>query len=181
MSKEMIRLSKFLSLILRHDPAKVGLVLEEGGWVDVSTLLGALQKAGHRVDISLLQQVVRENDKQRFAFNVDGTKIRANQGHSVQVELGLQPIPPPEILYHGTATRFLESILATGLQPQSRTHVHLSSDYDTAVKVGTRHGKPVVLTVQVGQMAKDGFSFYRADNGVWLTEQVPSQYLQLHQ
>lgn len=181
MSKEMTRLSKFLSLILRHEPQKVGLVLEEGGWVEVATLLSALQKAGHRVDESLLQQVVRENNKQRFAFNTEGTKIRANQGHSVQVDLGLQPLAPPEILYHGTATRFLESILATGLQPQSRTHVHLSSDYDTAVKVGSRHGKPVVLTVQAGQMAKDGFLFYRAENGVWLTEQVPSRYLHVHQ
>lgn len=179
MSKEMIRLSKFLSLILRHDPEKVGLVLEEGGWVEVHTLLVALQKAGHRVDESLLHQVVRENDKQRFAFNEDSTKIRANQGHSVRVDLGLHPIPPPEILYHGTATRFLESILATGLQPQSRTYVHLSPDYDTAVKVGARHGKPVVLKVEAARMVADGFLFYRADNGVWLTEQVPSQYLHL--
>jgi putative RNA 2'-phosphotransferase len=177
MSKEMTRLSKFLSLILRHEPEKVGLVLEEGGWVEVSTLLRALQKAGHRVDELLLQQVVRENDKQRFAFNEDSSKIRANQGHSVRVDLGLHHIAPPDILYHGTATRFLESILATGLQPQSRTHVHLSPDYDTAVKVGTRHGKPVVLSVQAGQITTDGFLFYRAYNGVWLTDRVPTQYI----
>ncbi len=180
MSKEMIHLSKFLSLILRHDPEKVGLVLEEGGWVEVPTLLHALQKAGHRVDELLLHQVVRENDKQRFAFNEDSSKIRANQGHSIPVELGLQPISPPEILYHGTATRFLESILATGLHSQRRTHVHLSLDYDTAVKVGARHGKPVTLKVEAGQMAADGFLFYQADNGVWLTEQVPGKYLHIH-
>jgi putative RNA 2'-phosphotransferase len=177
MSKEITRLSKFLSLILRHEPQRVGLTLEQGGWVEVSTLLTAVRGAGIEVDEPLLRRVVAENDKQRFAFSADGTKIRANQGHSVQVELGLQPITPPEILYHGTATRFLDSIRATGLQPQSRTHVHLSADHETAVKVGTRHGKPVVLEIQAGQMAADGFLFYQAENGVWLTQQVPSQYL----
>ena len=180
MSKEMIHLSKFLSLILRHEPGKVGLVLEEGGWVEVSMLVLALQTAGHRVDESLLHQVVRENDKQRFSFNEDSSKIRANQGHSIPVELGLQPISPPEILYHGTATRFLESIVVTGLHSQRRTHVHLSPDIDTAVKVGARHGKPVVLKVQSGQMATDGFLFYQSDNGVWRTGHVPGRYRQLH-
>ncbi len=177
MSKELTRISKFLSLVLRHDPARVGLTLDEQGWVDVADLLVAVRGAGFSIDEPLLQRVVAENDKQRFAFNAEGTRIRANQGHSVMVELGLPPIEPPDILYHGTATRFVDSIRATGLRSQSRTHVHLSADYATAVKVGTRHGKPIVLEVQAGQMAAEGFLFYQAENGVWLTERVPPEYL----
>lgn len=179
MSKNLTRLSKYLSLILRHAPEKVGLTLGEGGWIEVATLLAATQQSGNPIDETLLRRIVAEDEKQRYAFSADGTKIRANQGHSVRVDLGLEPIVPPLLLYHGTATRFLDSILATGLQPQSRTHVHLSLDHDTAVKVGMRHGKPVVLEVQAGQMAADGFLFYRAENGVWLTAQVPPRYLTL--
>jgi putative RNA 2'-phosphotransferase len=148
-----------------------------GGWVDVGELLTAVRCAGFSIDEPLLQRVVAENDKQRFAFNTDGTRIRANQGHSITVELGLPPVQPPDILYHGTATRFVDSIRATGLHAQSRTHVHLSADYETAVKVGTRHGKPMVLEVLARQMAVDGFLFYQAENGVWLTERVPPEYL----
>lgn len=121
--------------------------------------------------------MVKSNNKQRFAFNGDGTKIRASQGHSLEVDLNLQPLIPPEILYHGTATRFLDSIIATGLQPQNRQHVHLSADQQTAVSVGQRHGKPVVLRVAAGNMHGDGHIFFRSDNGVWLTAHVPPGYL----
>lgn len=177
MSKELTRISKFLSLVLRHDPGRIGIVLDPQGWVDVSELLSAVGKAGTPIDEPLLRRVVAENDKQRFALSDDGTRIRANQGHSVKVELGLPSVQPPLLLFHGTATRFLDSIRATGLHPRSRTHVHLSADSETALKVGARHGKPIVLHVQSGKMAADGFLFYQADNGVWLTEQVPPEYL----
>lgn len=179
MAQDLKRISKFLSLILRHAPEKVGLTLQEGGWVEVSALLTAMQQAGTAINLPLLQRIVAEDEKQRYAFSADGTQIRANQGHSIQVELGLEVTPPPPYLYHGTATRFLESIRAMGLRPQSRTHVHLSSDYATAVQVGTRHGKPVVLEIRAGDMAAAGMHFYQAANGVWLTDTVPPAYFRV--
>lgn len=177
MSKELTRISKFLSLILRHAPERVGLTLDEGGWVEVALLLNAVQGAGVALDDATLRRVVAENDKQRFALSDDGLRIRANQGHSVRITLGLQPILPPPLLYHGTATRFLDSIRSAGLRPGKRTHVHLSNDRVSALKVGARRGAPVVLTVYAGQMAKDGFEFVRSENGVWLTATVPRRYL----
>jgi putative RNA 2'-phosphotransferase len=177
----MVKQSKFLSLILRHQPEKIGLILDEAGWVSVSELLAQLAAHGRGMSMEELEYVVVTNDKQRFSFNADKTHIRANQGHSLQtLDLGLQPVEPPEILYHGTAERFLESILPTGLEKRSRQHVHLSADIDTAHKVGSRHGKPVILKVAAGQMQRNGCVFFRSDNGVWLTDHVPIVYLSIN-
>jgi putative RNA 2'-phosphotransferase len=171
-------LSKTLSYILRHKPEEFGLKLDPEGWLSVAELLSALRARGHSVTQEQLHAVVATNDKQRFSLSADGAKIRANQGHSVAVELGLTPITPPELLYHGTATRFLASIRETGLRSGSRQHVHLSADAATAVAVGSRHGKPMVLTVQAGKLYRAGVQFYLSANGVWLTEAVPPEYLQ---
>lgn len=172
-----IRLSKTLSLVLRHDPQHLGLQLDPGGWVEVDDLLARLSSTGKEVSRERLETVVAENNKQRFSFSEDGLRIRANQGHSVPVDLGLSPLEPPEVLYHGTATRFLESILEKGLLPGSRQHVHLSHEKETAVTVGRRHGKPAVLTVRAGEMHRKGTAFFRSDNGVWLTDHVPTTCL----
>jgi putative RNA 2'-phosphotransferase len=172
-------LSKTLSYVLRHKPEEFGLALDAEGWVSVADLLNALQARQHHVTQAQLYEVVATNDKQRFSLSADGTKIRANQGHSVAVELGLAPTPPPELLYHGTATRFLASIRAGGLHSGNRLHVHLSADPATAVAVGSRHGKPVVLTVQAGRLHRAGGLFYLSANGVWLTEAVPAEYLEV--
>lgn len=181
MDKELVRFSKFLSLVLRHEPERIGLTLDSAGWVDVNTLLTAANQANFKLTRAQLEEVVAQNDKQRFRFNEDGTRIRASQGHSVTVELGLTPQTPPAMLYHGTATRFLAAIQQEGLKPGSRQQVHLSADEATASKVGARHGKPVVLTVNSAQMAADGYAFYRADNGVWLTDKVPPVYLHVQE
>ncbi len=169
--------SKFLSLILRHQPDAAGITLDVQGWADVPSLLRGMQAAGHPVDMAMLEEIVRTDNKQRYSFNETHTRIRANQGHSVQVDLGLVPTAPPEILWHGTATRFLESIMAQGLLPGSRQFVHLSKDADTAKTVGQRHGKPVILTVRAGDMHRAGLRFYQSENGVWLTKNVPPAYL----
>ena len=179
MDPQLVRLSKFLSLVLRHEPEKIGIILDSNGWVAVEDLLAAAARAGTPVSREELDQVVVTNDKKRFAFSPDGSRIRASQGHSVEIDLGLAPVVPPERLYHGTATRFVDSIRAEGLRSQSRQHVHLSPDEETAVKVGQRHGKPVVLVVRAGAMHQDGHVFYRSENGVWLTEAVPPGYLEI--
>lgn len=179
MDPKLVRLSKFLSLVLRHEPEKIGIVLDANGWVAVDDLLAAAARAGTSISREQLDQVVVTNDKKRFAFSSDGSRIRASQGHSVEVDLGLAPVVPPERLYHGTATRFVESIRAEGLRAQSRQHVHLSPDEETAIKVGQRHGKPVVLVVRAGAMHQAGHVFYRSENGVWLTEAVPPGYLEI--
>jgi putative RNA 2'-phosphotransferase len=178
MAADLVRLSKFLSLVLRHEPEKIGIVLDANGWVAVDELLAAAAKAGVVLTLESLRRVVETNDKKRFAFSEDGRRIRASQGHSVEVDLDLAPTVPPEHLFHGTATRFLEPIRAEGLRPQSRRHVHLSPDEETAVKVGMRHGKPVVLQVAAGRMQREGHVFYLSANGVWLTENVPPEYLE---
>lgn len=177
MQKKIIRLSKFLSLVLRHQPQVAGLSLDPGGWARVDELLAGARRAGLPLDEATLRQVVEQNDKQRFAFSADGLKIRASQGHSIPVDLGLEPLTPPELLYHGTATRFLDHIRRQGLVPGNRNHVHLSPDEHTATKVGQRHGRPVVLTVQAGHMHQDGHRFYLSANGVWLANHVPVEYL----
>lgn len=177
MQKGLVKTSKFLSLVLRHDPGKIGLTLDQAGWVAVDDLLAACTTHGVKLDRALLETVVRQNDKQRFSFSEDGTRIRANQGHSVEIELGYAPATPPELLYHGTATRFLAAIRQQGLLKGARHHVHLSADVETAMRVGQRHGQPVVLTVKAAVMHQDGFAFYLSANGVWLTEHVPSGYL----
>jgi putative RNA 2'-phosphotransferase len=175
--KNIIHLSKFLSLVLRHQPEELGISLDEQGWTDVDTLLEAMQTKGFKIDLDLLKQVVAENNKKRFAFNEDCTKIRANQGHSVEVELGYTPTTPPEMLYHGTAEQHVEGIKKEGIQKRSRHHVHLSVDSETATKVGQRHGKLVLLSIKAGEMNRAGHLFYISDNGVWLTDEVPSNFI----
>jgi putative RNA 2'-phosphotransferase len=170
-------LSKFLSYVLRHAPESIGVVLDAQGWTGVDELIAKATASGRRIDRPGLERVVLESDKKRFTLSDDGQRIRAAQGHSVEVSLGKPATVPPTILYHGTATRFLASIRDTGLRPGSRQQVHLSKDEGTALKVGERHGKPVVLKVAAGQMSADGHKFYVADNGVWLTDHVPAQYL----
>jgi len=177
MAPHLKRISKLLSLVLRHQPEAIGITLDENGWVTVDELLAKLAAKGHRVDRETLEEVVTTNDKQRFSFSEDGLRIRANQGHSVSVDLELEALTPPDLLYHGTATRNLEAILDQGLQPQARQHVHLSPDEETATKVGMRHGKPVVLHVDAKAMAEAGHAFYRSANGVWLTAAVPPEFL----
>lgn len=175
---ELVRTSKFLSLVLRHQPEAIGLTLDAQGWAEVEELIRLANISGQRVDRTLLERVVAENDKKRFALSEDGRRIRASQGHSIEVDLALSPTPPPELLYHGTATRFLESIRQQGLHAASRQHVHLSADLETATKVGQRHGKVVVLTVRAQAMAEAGHSFFLSANGVWLTEWVPVEFLE---
>jgi putative RNA 2'-phosphotransferase len=177
--KELIRISKFLSLVLRHRPEAIGITLDENGWTDVTVLLEKMRVAGTAIDLVLLQEVVTSNTKQRFAFNDDNTRIRANQGHSVSVDLALEAKEPPAILYHGTSETNIPAILKEGLHKRNRHHVHLSGDHETAIAVGQRHGKPVVFTVAAQQMHKDGFTFFQSTNGVWLTEHVPPAYLML--
>ena len=174
MQTSLVNISKFMSFALRHQPESVGLTPDAGGWITVDDLIAAAQKQGIPLDRAVLETIVAQNDKQRFAFSDDGLRIRANQGHSFPVDLGLAPLIPPELLYHGTASRFLPSIREQGLRPGSRQQVHLSSDEVTATAVGQRHGKPVVLA---GRMFHDGFLFYRSANGVWLTDAVPAAYL----
>jgi putative RNA 2'-phosphotransferase len=179
MDKRLVKTSKFLSLILRHKPETVGLNLDEAGWVSVAELIAACKSNGVELTMELLREVVATNDKKRFSFNEEETLIRANQGHSVEVELGYLPVEPPEKLFHGTATRFLDSIKEKGLIKGQRHHVHLSADYETAIKVGQRHGKPVVLEVASQQMHNEGFQFFISENRVWLTERVPAIYIAL--
>jgi putative RNA 2'-phosphotransferase len=177
MEQELIKYSKLLSLVLRHNPARLGLTLDPQGWVEVATLLRAAKQHGIALNVQLLERVVAENDKQRFAFSADRTHIRASQGHSVAIDLALTPQTPPNVLYHGTASHFLESIRQSGLEKRSRQHVHLSANEETARRVGARHGKPVILQVAASQMADAGMHFYRSENGVWLTEHVPVAFL----
>jgi putative RNA 2'-phosphotransferase len=172
------RISKFLSLVLRHQPDTIGITLDDNGWTDVQELLARMNSNRHAITLNQLQEVVATNDKKRFSFSEDGTKIRASQGHSVNVSLGLDPVTPPEYLYHGTIAGFLQSIRKDGLQKMSRQHLHLSRDKQTAVTVGSRRGIPVILTIRTGQMHKDGFQFYLSDNGVWLTDNVPAAYIE---
>jgi putative RNA 2'-phosphotransferase len=175
--KDLVKWSKYLSLVLRHRPEVLGITLDAQGWTDVATLLEKLHRNGISIDQNVLAQIVATNSKKRFAFSDDGTKIRASQGHSVAVDLGYQPAMPPQVLYHGTGEKSLNSILKSGLQKGERHHVHLSADVETAIKVGQRHGKPVVLHVAAQQMQKDGFLFFISQNGVWLTDYVPAAYL----
>lgn len=171
------RVSKFLSLVLRHQPEKVGLTLDREGWASVSRLLNACETHGLHLTPNELQEIVRTNDKQRFSFSPDGLSIRANQGHSLEVELGYEPEPPPPFLFHGTAERSLPSIRKQGLSRGRRHHVHLSENEGTANAVGGRYGRPVVLRIASGEMHADGHLFFRSANGVWLTEHVPVRYI----
>jgi len=172
-----VKISKFLSLVLRHQPEKIGLTLREDGWVLVSDLLQACADHGVPLTAETLNDVVCTNVKQRFSFSADHSLIRANQGHSIKVELGLAPLAPPMTLYHGTATRFINSIKQQGLLKGQRHHVHLSDNQQTAIDVGSRYGKPAVLIIASERMNKDGHLFFRSANGVWLTHHVPVNYI----
>jgi putative RNA 2'-phosphotransferase len=175
MTDDLVRASHFLSYVLRHHPDAVGIELDEGGWIDIETLLAALARHGRPTSRATLDRIVAGTDKRRL--EVDGHRIRAAQGHSVPVELGLPPVQPPAVLYHGTVARFLAGIRADGLKPQQRSHVHLSADPPTARAVGSRRGNPVILTIDAGGMHRAGHEFYRAANGVWLTGTVPPQWI----
>jgi putative RNA 2'-phosphotransferase len=176
--KERTRISKFLSLILRHEPERVGLKLDSAGWVQIDDLVGAVNHHGLRLTLEQLEEVVRTNEKQRFAFSEDGKRIRASQGHSVEVELQYAQQVPAELLYHGTATRFLDSIREKGLQKMQRHHVHLSAETAVTTQVGARHGKPALLFIHAGEMHRVGHVFYRSTNGVWLVDHVPPQFIE---
>ncbi|MEI3788710.1 MULTISPECIES: RNA 2'-phosphotransferase [unclassified Chryseobacterium] len=171
------RISKFLSLILRHQPETIQLTLDENGWVDVDELITKSAKGRMHFSFEELEEVVETNNKKRFAFNEDKTRIRASQGHSIDIDLALKPAQPPDFLYHGTAETNISSILAKGIDKRSRQHVHLSSDKETAAKVGMRHGKPVILTIRTNTMHEDGIPFYLSANGVWLTDFVDAKYI----
>lgn len=177
MITDKIKISKFLSLVLRHKPETIDLELDENGWADTNFLIHGMLKANYSIDIKNLKDIVKSSDKQRFKFNDDFSKIRANQGHSINVDLKLEQKLPPEILFHGTATRNIDSIKQNGLLKQNRHHVHLSSDTETAEKVGMRYGKSIVLKIEAGKMSADGFEFYLSENGVWLTEKVDTKYI----
>lgn len=172
----IVRISKYLSKHLRHQPQRLGLELEPGGWVGVDELLAACARQRFPITRPQLEEVVASNDKQRFAFDETGSRIRANQGHSVAVDLQLEPASPPAELYHGTG-RAAPMIAANGISRMSRHHVHLSADVATATRVGARHGRPVVFAVDAAAMQRDGFIFYRSANGIWLVDAVPARYL----
>jgi len=171
------RLGRFLSLVLRHQPEAAGITLDAHGWADVRQLLDGVNRTGRHMDMDTLERIVRENNKQRYSFNEAHTKIRANQGHSIDVDVELKKAGPPALLYHGTARRFLKSIFAQGIQKRGRQYVHLSGESETAVKVGARHGSPAVLKVDAFAMDRDGITFYQSENGVWLCEYVPPKYI----
>jgi putative RNA 2'-phosphotransferase len=172
-----VRVSKFLSLVLRHDPGRIGLTLDPNGWAGIDELLAAATRHGMTLEEDELRTVVADNDKQRFVLDDERRRIRANQGHSIDVDLELVPEPPPDRLYHGTVATALPEIMRHGLLPMARQQVHLSADVDTATRVGRRRGSPVVLVVDGAAMAADGFLFSRSRNGVWLTDTVPPRYL----
>jgi len=176
MSKET---SKFLSLVLRHAPERIGIVLDAQGWTDVDELIAKANAAGVALDRPALLEIVATSDKQRFTLSPDGSRIRAAQGHSIDVDLDLPPAEPPAVLFHGTARANVDAILAEGLRPGRRRHVHLSPDVETARRVGMRHGAPVIFSVDTARMHTDRLLFWQADNGVWLTDSVNPAYLML--
>jgi putative RNA 2'-phosphotransferase len=177
--KENTRISKFISLVLRHKPETINLILDGNGWADTSDLITKMNNHGFQVTVDILNHIVFTNNKKRFAYNETQTKIRANQGHSIDVELELKEAQPPAYLYHGTGEKSVNAILVTGLNKRNRQHVHLSSDIETAITVGQRHGKAKIFIIAAGQMKMEGFSFYLSDNNVWLIDNVPVKYLEL--
>lgn len=178
MSKKNKNISKFLSYVLRHNPDKLGITLDENGWTSVAVLLEKINVEPYSLSMSALEDVVATNNKKRFAFNEDKTMIRASQGHSVNIDLGIQPKEPPSYLYHGTVEKFITSIQDKGLIKGTRQHVHLSADKETAINVGSRRGKPIILTVRSGEMHAQNHAFYQSENGVWLTEEVPTEFIE---
>ncbi|MEM7474252.1 MAG: RNA 2'-phosphotransferase [Planctomycetota bacterium] len=179
LEKQIKKTSKFLSLVLRHQPETIGITLDEAGWTDVEELLGKLKEAGRECSLQELQTVVSENDKQRFQFSEDGTRIRATQGHSVEVELGYEEAIPPDILLHGTPEKYVEVILREGLNKQHRHAVHMHCDTSVATSVGQRRGKPVLLAIDAKAMSEAGYKFFVTPNKVWLTDYVPPEFLSI--
>lgn len=177
-AKRMTRDSKFLSLVLRHHPEKIGITLDRHGWADVDALIAGMART-RTFDRPYLEKIVRTDAKQRYAFNADHTKIRANQGHSIPVDVEPEQLTPPDILWHGTGEKSVAAILSEGIRPMGRLYVHLSKDPETAKKVGSRHGRPVVFQIDAGRMAKDGLVFYLSANGIWMTKVVPPAYLKI--
>lgn len=177
--KQQTYISKFLSLVLRHKPEKIGIQLDQNGWVEIKELIEKSNKYGIQFNRETLNHIVSTNAKKRFAFNDQLNKIRASQGHSVKIELGYKNQKPPEILYHGTSEKSVDSIQEKGLEKRNRQHVHLSSDTETAIRVGQRHGKPFVFEILAEEMYNDNFEFYISENGVWLTDNVPTKYLKI--
>ncbi len=175
-SMETKETGKYISLILRHKPETIEISLDEHGWANVQELIDGVSKT-HPLTMELLEEIVATDDKQRFSFNEDKSLIRANQGHSIPVDVELERVVPPEYLYHGTGEKYVDSIDETGLISKSRLYVHLSADQDTAAKVGKRHGKAVIYKVLAGRMSEDGYEFYKSVNNVWLTKEVPVKYL----
>ena len=172
----LTKTSKYISLILRHKPETIGITLDKNGWANVKDLIKGVNKT-HKLDMEILEEIVATDDKQRYSFNEDKTMIRANQGHSIDVDVELEEVKPPEYLWHGTGTKCVESIRKTGLIPKSRLYVHMSESYMTAMDTGARHGKPMVFCIKAVDMYNNGYKFYKSKNGVWLTKFVPVEYL----
>lgn len=179
--KRKTKVSKFLSLILRHKPEEIGLILDDNGWANVAKLRKACADYGKPFTFAELEEVVETNDKKRFSFDETKTKIRANQGHSLEVEIEFERKMPPESLYHGTAEKNVGAIFANGLQKMNRHHVHLSADTETARKVGARHGKPIIFEIKTAAMLAEDFEFFVSANGVWLITEVPAKYLEIYE
>jgi putative RNA 2'-phosphotransferase len=175
---DLTKVSKFISLILRHKPEEIGITLDEHGWANVDELIAGVSKK-YPIDMDILEEIVGTDEKQRYSFNEDKTLIRANQGHSIPVDVELEAAEPPEYLYHGSATKYFGSILNKGLIPKSRLYVHLSTTEGTAATVGARHGEPVTFRVHSGAMHRNGYKFYLSKNGVWLTKEVPTRFLEM--
>lgn len=178
-NKKDVNLGRFISLILRHKPETIGIQLDENGWADVNELITGVNQYGKNIDREDLERIVRENSKKRYIFNKDKTKIRANQGHSLNVEIELKQAIPPNILYHGTGEKSVQSIQKSGINKRNRQFVHLSAEVDTAINVGSRHGKPIVFQVNSKQMYEDGYVFYLSENMVWLCDEVRPQYCEI--
>lgn len=179
-SKEDMRISKFISLLLRHKPQEADLILDEYGWCNTSDLIKGLNIKGFKANLEDVKRIVREDDKQRYCFNEDKTKIRASQGHSIKINLELKSIKPPTVLYHGTSKRVIENILKQGINKQNRQYVHLSDNLETASKVGKRHGELIILEINSEQMFLDGYKFYLSENKVWLADFVPMKYIKIY-
>lgn len=179
--RRLERLSKFISMILRHKPEAIGITLDEHGWADVDELIKGINETGEEIEFSkdTLETIVKTDKKQRYSFSQDKTLIRANQGHSIPVDVELEKKEPPKVLYHGTGVKSVKAIQKQGLLPMERLYVHLSTDVETATNVGKRHGTPVIFQVNAEQMQKDGYDFFQSVNGVWLTKEVPAKYLEL--
>ena len=177
MTSQIVKVSKFLSLVLRHRPESIGLELDKNGWADIETLIEKSGNIGREMTRQLIDEVVENNDKKRFSISDDGLKIRANQGHSISVDVEMVKSVPPDDLYHGTVESFYDSIQKQGLKKQNRLYVHLSSDVETAIKVGGRRGKPIVLKIDAGKMHQDSFEFYLSANGVWQVDHVPPEFI----